>query len=133
MLPLFWQFNGPQARAQMEAEKGPEYYQQDARNIVRGMAFVAFLPTFMLLVMMLSGTGGKILWDGVTIGIMTYSVVLALFSIVAGILCGKGKKIGRFLAFVPAVLLVLNFPLGTIFSVATLIKINKREFTETLR
>jgi len=114
-------------------EKDIRYYRRDARNIVWGIAFVAFLPTFILMMMISSGLGGRdIKWDAVTSGILTYSIVLTALAIYAGIQCGRGKKRGRTLAFIPSVLLLVNFPLGTIFGIAVLVKLNKKEFVNSL-
>jgi hypothetical protein len=111
-------------------EKDVDYYRKDARNIVWAVAFVAFLPTFVLLVMMFSGSDIK--WDVVTFGILGYSLVVACLAFVAGIQCAKGKKAGRTLAFIPTVLVLLNFPIGTIFGISALVKLNKAEFLNTL-
>lgn len=111
-------------------DKPVDYYRKDARNIVWGVAFVALIPAIFVLVMAFSGS--RIKWDVVNVSILAYSATVSILAVIAGIYCGKGKKVGRILAFFPAILFLLNFPLGTIFGIATLVKINKRAFVNSL-
>ncbi len=113
-------------------DKGPEYFQKDARNMMWGVAFVGFIPTFVLLVMMISD-GSGIKWDVVTFSFLGYSLVLAALAVFAGILCGQGKATGRLLGIVCSIIVLFNFPIGTIFGVAALVKINKHDFTSALK
>lgn len=66
-------------------------------------------------------------------GLIGYSLGIALLALVAGMLCARGRSIGRMLAFIPALLLLFNFPLGTLFAIGALIKLNKREFVRSLQ
>lgn len=86
-------------------EKDAAYYRMDARNSVWLIAFVAFIPTFVFLFSVANGEGRMLRWDAMTMGFLAYSLTLTVLSIVAGALCGMGKKIGRTLAFVPSILL----------------------------
>lgn len=111
----------------------PEYYLKDARNTVWGLAFIALMPAVVLVAIVLVGQGGDIKWDAITFGFMAASLALSTFTIFAGVKCGRGEKSGRLMAFVPATLLVLQFPLGTIFSAMVFVKLNKKEFVDLLR
>ena len=68
----------------------------DARNIIYGLAFIAFLPLLILIMMYFLDSGIK--WDGVTFGIIGYFLSLSGLSVYAAVLCGKKKKMGRIIA-----------------------------------
>jgi hypothetical protein len=113
-------------------EKDAAYYRKDARNAVWAVAFGNFIPTLGLLALVAAGEGHGIKWDAVTYGLMAYSLTLTFLAIIAGILCGKGKKVGRILAFFPTGLLLLFFPIGTIIGVFALSKLLPEGFVESL-
>ncbi|MEK7400598.1 MAG: hypothetical protein AAB116_26945 [Candidatus Poribacteria bacterium] len=113
-------------------EKDAQFYRKDARNILILVGFIAFLPTLAFLIIKYSDSASSIKWDAVTFGIIFYSIIVATLAFYAAIKCGSGKKIGRNLAFIPSILILLNFPLGTIFGIAALVKINKKKFIELL-
>jgi len=108
------------------------YHRKDARNIVWGVGFVGFLPTFVILLIMFTQSRRHIVWGGVQVGVLAYSVVLAALSAYAGFLCGKGSRAGRRLAAIPSFLVLLSFPLGTIFGIAALIRLTRSEIAESL-
>ena len=114
----------------MKKFNGRAFYLKDARNTVWGVGFVGFIPLMILLIMMF--TGSQIKWDVVTCGLILYSLFLCATAIYAGVLCGRGLKKGRTLAFIPSILLIINFPLGTLFSIGALFKLNKKEFIDEL-
>ncbi len=114
----------------MKEPKDREYYLKDARNIVWGVGFIGFLPLFVMLIMVAAGIQPK--WDIVTFSMSGISFFLTSVAIYAGILCRKGLKTGKTLAMIPAVLLLFYFPLGTIFSIATMVKLNKKKFVDEL-
>lgn len=113
-------------------EKDADFYRRDARNSVWLIAFAAFIPTFVLLFSVVTGEGRMLRWNALTIGLLTYSLTLTVLAIVAGALCGRGKKIGRTLAFIPSILLLVNVPLGTCIAIFVLMKLNSREFRAAL-
>lgn len=112
--------------------KDAAYYRQDARNSVWAMAFVAFIPTFVVSFSLASGEGRWLRWNALTIGLLAYSLALSVLAIVAGTLCGMGRKIGRSLAFIPCILLLVNVPFGTLVAIFVLTKLNGREFRAAL-
>lgn len=73
-------------------EKDADFYRRDARNSVWLIAFAAFIPTFVLLFSVVTGEGRMLRWNALTIGLLTYSLTLTVLAIVAGALCGRGKK-----------------------------------------
>ncbi len=112
------------------AAKAPRI-QIETRNTVFAMGLIALLPTFVLLLVVISSPGA-VQWRGVTFIMAAYSGTLGALSIFAGVLCGQGQRLGRLLAFVPAALLVLNFPIGTVFSVIAIMKLNRPDFIDSL-
>ena len=117
-------------------EKTPEYYRNEARNILWGIASFGILSTIVVLVALVLGAyrtklDGKAL--GAALGVLCYCIIISVSSIIAGIRCGQGKKSGRLLAHIPVILLMPGFPIGTILSILVLEKLNKREFVNSLK
>lgn len=107
-------------------EKGTAYYRKDLRNVMFLMAFVAFLPSLMLLFMIFSGESAWISWDAVTFWILGFSLSISALGFVSAILCGAGKRLGLSIAYIPAILLLICFPIGTIIGVFILKKLNSQ-------
>ena len=104
----------------------------DVRNSVWLLSFIAFLPTFVLLVTIGIGDRPHIAWNAITFAVLGYSIGLSVVSIIAGAMCGKGSGVGRSIAFFLAVLTLLNFPIGTIVGIFVIGKLCGSTFTNTL-
>ena len=113
-------------------QKDAAFFCRDARNVVWVAALVALLPAVILLLLMHSGLDLPTEWNIVTWGVIAYSTVVTVVAFISGLLCQKRKKLGRTLAFIPGILLLLSFPVGTVLGVAVLVKINKLEFVASL-
>lgn len=73
-------------------------------------------------------------WDGVVFGIIGYYICLSALAFWAGFLCGRGLKVGYYMAFIPILLVAIStFPIGLFFAIPTFIRINGSEFTADLR
>ncbi len=111
---------------------GPEYYLEDARNVVWAIGFLNAIYLLGLSIYAMSEYG-TIKLDLVNIFIILYLVVLSILSFYAGIMCRRGKKVGHILGNTIGIIAFFNFPLGTLFSVATFIKLNKAAFVNQLK
>ena len=78
------------------------------------------------------GGPNHIAWDSITYTILGFSVCLSIALIVAGFLCWSGKLVGRTLAFVFAILALLNFPIGTIVGILVIGKLRNPTFMDSL-
>ena len=107
-------------------EKGTAYYRKDLRNVMFLMGFVAFLPSLMLLFMILSGEIAWISWDAITFAILGFSLSISALSFVSALLCGAGKRLGRSIAYIPTILFLIQFPIGTMIGVFVLRKLNSQ-------
>ena len=107
-------------------------HRQDLRNWVWAIAFIAFLPTFVFLFSYFSDPI-HVQISAISIAILSYSILLSLLALVSGFLIGCGRMLGVKLAYIPALLLLVNFPLGTIFSVLLLRKLNSATLIAALK
>ncbi len=95
-----------------DGEARAVHYQKDLRNSVWLLGVFSLLPMFAIMVLYLMDPASVRL-DGIGILIVAYSSLLTLLALVSGILIGKGRRIGRSIAFIPCLLTMLNFPIGT--------------------
>ncbi len=98
-------------------------FRSDVRNAVWALGCVALLPACLFLWSYLANPK-RVTIDQITISILVYCVVPFSMAALAGMLIGMGKRSGMALAYLTCIILLLYFPIGTIFSVWVLRKLN---------
>lgn len=107
------------------------------RNAVWVMTIFASLPAAVSAYYLASYFGGSgittMRMDAVTIALIIYSFLLAALSFACSIMVSMGMRAGRAFAYIPACLILLNFPIGTLIGVYVLLKLNNPVYLSTLK
>ncbi len=106
------------------------------RNAVWLMTIYASLPAAIALYNLyhwLIGNGSEQMkMDAITIALLTYVFAISILCFACSIMISMGLRAGRAFAYIPAYLMLLNFPIGTIIAVYVLRKLNNPVYLSTL-
>ena len=107
------------------------------RNSVWLMTIFASLPAAISAYYLINGLLGNgfanMIMDSITIALITYSFLLSGLCFACSIMISMGMRAGRAFAYIPACLILLNFPIGTIIGVYVLLKLNNPVYLSTLK
>jgi len=98
---------------------------RSARNWLTGVGCFASVPTLMVGLISVLPDAAPVIWDGVTFGLLGISLVAALLAFLAAVLINKRSAAGRAIGYIPACMVCIFFPIGTITGVMTITALNR--------
>ena len=106
------------------------------RNAVWVMTIFCSLPAAVIACFLLVDLGGgdaNVKVDAITLCVFGYFFLLSGLCIACSVMISMGMRAGRAFAYIPACLILLNFPIGTLIGVYVLRKLNNPVYLSTLK